>query len=107
MLTSKQSAISLVSGNTQNRKAFVDDWQWSTRLPNPLSTPVATSVCNKGASYAGFTLLSMLWSYSSSNYYCYAFGSDTSQYTYSSNASNILAPCQAMHMACDAMPLPV
>jgi hypothetical protein len=109
LLSSDNSIKSKISGNTQSRKTFADDWQWSTRLPNPLITNSDSSVCAVGASISGFPLSSMVWSYSFfySNYYCLAYGLGLFEYASATNPSSILAQCQAMHMACDQQPLPV
>ena len=107
LMTSDNNISSHVSGNTQSRKTFAHDWQWSTRLPNPILTNSDRSVCTVGASYSGFPMSSMVWSYSNSNYYCIVYGLGLFEYTSATNPSSILAQCQAMHMVCDQQPLPV
>ena len=108
LLSSTMTMRSNISGNTKSRKILSDPWEWNTRLPIPTTTSTASSsTCASGATYAGITMPNMFWSFlyvsSQPLYYCYG----ASFAVYSSIPSNILATCQAMHMACDGQPLPV
>jgi hypothetical protein len=105
LLSSNTAVQSNISGNIHSRKIFSDDWQWSTRSgSNGTGTynGYFTSVCASGASFEYFT-----WLNNTGSGFCakYVSGLQTSIVT--GLTTSILPQCQAMHMACDLLPLPV
>ncbi len=116
LLSSDNTTLANLSGNTNSSKTFSDDWQWSTRLSNSApftanSTVITTCVPN--ATYNSLSMGYFLGRYyfdSFQSYTCAALniaGTAGNFITYDPSADNILGVCQAIHMACDGQPLPV
>lgn len=112
LIDSIKTKSSTISGNTVHRKSFSDDWQWSTRL-NPFPPTTSTqfvSSCTSNATYSGLPLVTFSGTWTNGTYYCYAYSIPNTgliKYVSNTNPNAILATCQAMHKACDGLPLPV
>ena len=111
LLASTQSKTAEISGNTQSRKDFTDNWNFSTRFGSPTITN-----CVAGASYNGVGFTRFVWAGTSgaSSFSCTGRSGASVNVGSANTASstmqlglNILATCQAIHMACDQEPLPV
>ena len=109
LLSSTKTIVSNTSGNTESRKTFSDDWQWSTRLPNPVTISSEVSVCAASATLSGLSIDYFVWQQNTADYYiCYGYPNQVPPLgAIDLNPANILPQCQAMHMACDQQPLPV
>ena len=108
LLSPTKIKSSKTSGNLTTRKTLTDDWNWNTR------GNTGNSNCVGGATWlgnaaSGFNWYSNYTSHPTITYYgCVLVLTNFGQITYrDSNKNNILANCQALHMACDAAPLPV